>query len=171
VRPMRGRLSGGVRGLDAFWWWSTIECCPPLRWLVACRVHRRLARMYQTACPRNIRLCRPSDRIILATVEYIYIHMGMRQQEREHAFTRVQRRYTTRDGPHNIRLCRPPDRIRPARRRKVRRRRKRGENGGACQWGGAGEREAMRRRVGREYEMRAGERQLRLYMTSAAGLV
>ena len=36
---------------------------------------------------------------------------------------------------------------------------------------GAGEREAMRRRVGREYEMRAGERQLRLYMTSAAGLV
>ena len=61
-----------------------------------------------------------------------------------------------------------------ARRRKVRRRRKpfkaqRGENGGA--WGGAGEREAMRRRVGREYEMRAGERQLRLYMTSAAGLV
>ena len=24
--------------------------------------------------------------------------MGMRQQEREHAFTRVQRRYTTRDG-------------------------------------------------------------------------
>ncbi len=45
----------------------------------------------------------------------------------------------------------------------MRRRRKRGENGGA--WGGAGEREAMRRRVGREYEMRAGERQLRLYMT------
>ena len=43
------------------------------------------------------------------------------------------------------------------------------ETGGA--WGGAGEREAMRRRVGREYEMRAGERQLRLYMTSAAGLV
>ena len=56
-----------------------------------------------------------------------------------------------------------------ARRRKVRRRRKRGENGGA--WGGAGEKEAMRRRVGREYEMRAGARQLRLYMTSAAGLV
>ena len=56
-----------------------------------------------------------------------------------------------------------------ARRRKVRRRRKRGENGGA--WGDAGEREAMRRRVGREYERRAGERQLRLYMTSAAGLV
>jgi len=51
----------------------------------------------------------------------------------------------------------------------VRRRRKRGEDGGA--WGDAGEREAMRRRVGREYEMRAGERQLRLYMTSAAGLV
>ena len=43
------------------------------------------------------------------------------------------------------------------------------ENGGA--WGGAGEKEAMRRRVGREYEMRAGARQLRLYMTSAAGLV
>ena len=60
----------------------------------------------------------------LATVEYIYIHMGMRQQEREHAFTRVQRRYTTRDG---------------GRPRAVRRRRKRGENGGA--WGGAGERE------------------------------
>ena len=56
-----------------------------------------------------------------------------------------------------------------ARRRKVRRRRKRGENGGA--WGGAGEKEAMRRRAGREYEMRAGARQLRLYMTSAAGLV
>ncbi len=37
--------------------------------------------------------------------------------------------------------------------------------------GDAGEREAMRRRVGREQEMRAGERQLRLYMTSAAGLV
>jgi hypothetical protein len=35
----------------------------------------------------------------------------------------------------------------------------------------AGEREAMRRLVGREYEMRAGARQLRLYMTSAAGLV
>ncbi len=48
----------------------------------------------------------------------------------------------------------------------MRRRRKRGENGGA--WEGAGEREAMRRRVGREYEMRAGERQLRLDMTSAA---
>ena len=30
------------------------------------------------------------------------------------------------------------------------------ENGSA--WGGAGEREAMRRLVGREYEMRAGER-------------
>ena len=41
MKPMRGWLSGGVRGLDAFWWWSTIECCPPLRWLVACRVHRR----------------------------------------------------------------------------------------------------------------------------------
>ena len=50
----------------------------------------------------------------------------------------------------------------------MRRRRKRGENGGA--WGGAGEREAMRRRVGREYEMRAGERQLRLNTTSVAGL-
>ena len=60
--------------------------------------------------------------------------MGMRQQEREHALTRVQRRYTTRDG---------------GRPRAVRRRRKRGENGGAC--GGAGEREAMRRRVGRDY--------------------
>ena len=43
-----------------------------------------------------------------------------------------------------------------ARRRKVRRRRNGGENGGV--WGGAGEREAMRRLVGREYEMRAGER-------------
>ena len=43
------------------------------------------------------------------------------------------------------------------------------QQGGAA----AGEREAMRRRVGREYEMRAGpgERQLRLNMTSAAGLV
>ena len=43
-----------------------------------------------------------------------------------------------------------------ARKRRVRRWRKRRETGGA--WGGAGEREAMRRLVGREYEMRAGER-------------
>ena len=56
MKPMRGWLSGRVRGLDAFWWWSTIECCPPLRWLVACRVHRRLARVYETACPYTIRL-------------------------------------------------------------------------------------------------------------------
>ena len=39
----------------------------------------------------------------------------------------------------------------------MRRRRKRGENGGAR--GGAGEREALRRRVGREYEMRASRRE------------
>ena len=25
MRPMRGWLSGGVRGVDAFWWWSTIS--------------------------------------------------------------------------------------------------------------------------------------------------
>ena len=88
----------------------------------------------------------------LATVEYIYTYGYETAREGTRAHTRSETVYDRdRDG---------------GRPRAVRRRRKRGENGGA--WGGAGEREAMRRRVGREHEMRAGERQLRLNMASAA---
>ena len=85
MRPMRGWLSGGVCGLYAFWWWSTIERCPPLRWLVACRVHRRLARVYETArqtVDDHQNTTPDSRRHHLASVDiYIYGYETARERE------------------------------------------------------------------------------------------
>ena len=90
----------------------------------------------------------------LATVEYIYTYGYETAREGTRVHTRSETVYDQRRWPATRGAA--PEKERRERRRVGRRRR---------------EREAMRRRVGREYEMRAGERQLRLYMTSAAGLV
>ena len=148
MRPMRGWLSGGVCGLYAFWWWSTIERCPPLRWLVACRVHRRLARVYETArqtVDDHQNTTPDSRRHHLASVDiYIYGYETARERERhvydqrrwrDHEWGREEggrsrrqaqrsvRRNTTSTEAHGA----APEKERRERRRVGRRRRERGD--------------------------------------------